>query len=136
MFRQEQGSLIRFSKHSGGASDQGVAARAVPQLESALEVQDPPLRANAARALARIMRRRTDVSVKRDVIMKAVNFEISLAERLCDVQLALDLPMIDRNAALKLSRGDGATSLLTIIGVIILLMPVLLRTWREYGAPK
>jgi len=28
----------------------------------------------------------------------------------------------------------GATSLLTIVGVVILLTPVLIRTWREYGA--
>jgi len=39
-----------------------------------------------------------------------------------------------RNQNGELYGSAGATSLLTIIGVVILLMPVLLRTWREYGA--
>jgi multiple sugar transport system permease protein len=39
-----------------------------------------------------------------------------------------------RNQNGELYGSAGATSMLTIIGVIILLMPVLVRTWREYGA--
>lgn len=39
-----------------------------------------------------------------------------------------------RNQNAQLYGSAGATSLLTIIGVVILLMPVLVRTWREYGA--
>jgi ABC-type sugar transport system permease subunit len=39
-----------------------------------------------------------------------------------------------RNQNGELYGSAGATSLLTIIGVVILLMPVLVRTWREYGA--
>ena len=38
-----------------------------------------------------------------------------------------------RNQNGELYGSAGATSMLTIIGVIILLMPVLVRTWREYG---
>jgi ABC-type sugar transport system permease subunit len=39
-----------------------------------------------------------------------------------------------RNQNGELYGSAGATSLLTILGVVILLMPVLVRTWREYGA--
>ena len=39
-----------------------------------------------------------------------------------------------RNQNSQLYGSAGATSLLTIIGVVILLMPVLIRTWRETGA--
>lgn len=39
-----------------------------------------------------------------------------------------------RNQNGELYGSAGATSMLTIIGVIILLLPVLVRTWREYGA--
>ncbi len=39
-----------------------------------------------------------------------------------------------RNQNGQLYGSAGATSMLTIIGVIILLMPVLVRTWREYGS--
>jgi ATP/ADP translocase/HEAT repeat protein len=83
-------------------------------LHSTLEANDPPLRAIAARALARIMRRRNDITVKRDVIMKAVNFEIALGEKLSDMQLALALPLPDRNAPMKLTRGEGAPLLLAL----------------------
>jgi len=38
-----------------------------------------------------------------------------------------------RNQNGELYGSAGATSMLTIIGVIILLTPVLVRTWREYG---
>ena len=38
-----------------------------------------------------------------------------------------------RNQNAQLYGSAGATSLLTIAGVIILLTPVLIRTWREYG---
>lgn len=38
-----------------------------------------------------------------------------------------------RNQNGELYGSAGATSMLTIIGVIILLTPVLIRTWREYG---
>lgn len=41
-----------------------------------------------------------------------------------------------RNQNAQLYGSAGATSLLTIIGVVILLMPVLLRTWREYGLKR
>ena len=38
-----------------------------------------------------------------------------------------------RNQNSQLYGSAGATSLLTIAGVVILLMPVLIRTWREYA---
>jgi ABC-type sugar transport system permease subunit len=38
-----------------------------------------------------------------------------------------------RNQNGELYGSAGATSMLTIIGVVILLTPVLVRTWREYG---
>lgn len=38
-----------------------------------------------------------------------------------------------RNQNSQLYGSAGATSLLTIIGVVILLMPVLIRTWREHA---
>lgn len=38
-----------------------------------------------------------------------------------------------RNQNAQLYGSAGATSMMTIIGVVILLMPVLIRTWREYA---
>lgn len=38
-----------------------------------------------------------------------------------------------RNQNAQLYGSAGATSMLTIIGVVILLLPVLIRTWREFG---
>jgi multiple sugar transport system permease protein len=39
-----------------------------------------------------------------------------------------------RNQNGELYGSAGATSMLTILGVVILLLPVLVRTWREYNA--
>jgi len=38
-----------------------------------------------------------------------------------------------RNQNAQLYGSAGATSMMTILGVVILLMPVLIRTWREYA---
>jgi len=38
-----------------------------------------------------------------------------------------------RNQNAQLYGSAGATSMLTIVGVVILLMPVLIRTWREFA---
>jgi AAA family ATP:ADP antiporter len=83
-------------------------------LQATLEASDPPLRAAAAKALARLMRRRTDIVIKKAVITKAVDFEISLGEALADVQSALNLPVVDRNAKVTLSRSNGAGVLLSL----------------------
>jgi len=39
----------------------------------------------------------------------------------------------DLNGESQLLSSAATTSVLTIIGVIILLSPVLVRTWREWG---
>ena len=39
----------------------------------------------------------------------------------------------DLSGDAQLFGSAGATSVLTIVGVIILLMPVLVRTWREFN---
>jgi HEAT repeat protein len=83
-------------------------------LQSTLSTQDPPMRAAAARGLARLMRRRTDIVVRREEIMKAVGFEISHAEHLGDIQVALALPTVDRTAPLQLGRGRGSGALLAL----------------------
>jgi len=83
-------------------------------LQSALEAEDPPLRAAAARALARLMRRRSDIQVDRTRIARAVTTEIDQAEEMVIVQHALDLPPVDRSVLLKTERKRGAVMLLSL----------------------
>lgn len=87
---------------------------AADRLQTALDSSDAPLRAAAARALARLMRRRPDVVVRRDVVTKAVTSELAHAEGLVDVQRGLELPMVDRSAPMQTARGEGARLLLAL----------------------
>jgi HEAT repeat protein len=83
-------------------------------LMRALELEDPPLRAAAARGLARLMRTRSNIIPDRNVIMKGVTLEISHAEHLGDIQRALELPVVDRNAPIQFTREHGSQMLLTL----------------------
>jgi HEAT repeat protein len=83
-------------------------------LETCLQIDDPPVRAAAARALARLMRRRVDINVKRDVVMGAVVSEVSHAEHLADIQRGLNLPAVDRNNPVLPGRGQGSPAMLAL----------------------
>lgn len=87
---------------------------AAEKLQFALESDDPPLRAASARALARLVRRRTDVVVRRDVIIRAILGELELAESLARMQRGLGLAPVDRQAPVRSARGEGARILLTL----------------------
>ncbi len=87
---------------------------AADRLQAALESSDPPLRAAAARALARVMRRRQDVAVKRETVTKALLAELAHAEQLIDVQRGLELPSTDRHQQVKTARVEGARDLLAL----------------------
>jgi len=83
-------------------------------LLGSLEMTDPPLRAITAKALARLVRRRSDIVIQREVVVKGVAFEISHAENLFDVQAALNLPTVDRNAAFQMPGTKGSGVLLSL----------------------
>lgn len=87
---------------------------AAETLSSGLETNDPPLRAAIARALAKLMRRRSDVVLRRDVIRRAIHSELTRAENLLEAQRGLNLPTVERTAALRQSRGTGARPLLAL----------------------
>lgn len=69
---------------------------AAETLTSCLELPEPTLRAAIARSLARMMRRRSDVVVRREVVRAAVLSELSSAEWLLEAQRALGLPNVER----------------------------------------
>jgi ATP/ADP translocase/HEAT repeat protein len=83
-------------------------------LDACLELFDPILRTTAARSLARVMRRRKDVVVRRPIVIHALEFEIANAERCADVQVGLHLPKIDRSLRINASHGAGGPILLTL----------------------
>jgi ATP/ADP translocase/HEAT repeat protein len=87
---------------------------AAERLQLALESSDPPLRAAAAKALARLARRRTDVVVRRETVIRAIKNELELAESLARVQSALGLPNVDRQAPVRIPRGRGSGVLLAL----------------------
>lgn len=88
---------------------------AAETLVSALELPEPTLRASIARSLARLMRRRSDVVVRRDVVRDAVLSELSTAEWLLEAQNALALPLIDRTAPVPVARGGRSLLSLALI---------------------
>lgn len=84
-------------------------------LQARLDTLDPLLRASVARALARLLRRRDGIVVRRDVVLRAVRSELDHAEGLVDIQRGLGLASVDRSAPVRgAARSGGARLLLTL----------------------
>jgi len=81
---------------------------AAEQLEIALGLQHPPLRAAAAKGLARMLRRRPDLIVRRELVAGALNAELDEAELMFDIQQALELPPLDRGPVSVIVSGTPA----------------------------
>lgn len=87
---------------------------AADSLIDALEADDPPLRSNAARALARTMRRQKDLQVRREVVTRAIFSELTAAEMLLNAQVALKLPVLDRTQVPAPSKNGQGKVLLAL----------------------